>query len=78
MDTTLTVERITHHLDSVFGGLIDMSDVATKRPEDQRMQFLSRALALAAFCIRALTDADPKQAANAVTDLTIAELMQST
>lgn len=66
MDATLTVNRIIYRLDQTFGSLIDMGDVANESTEKQRTKFLSRSLA--AFCIQALTDADPKQAAASITD----------
>ena len=66
MDTTLTLERITYALDSTFGKLIYMSDVANESEEKRRAKFLSRALA--AYSIRTLSEADPEQAAKAVTD----------
>jgi hypothetical protein len=61
------MERLTHALDARFGGgLIDMADCVREPPEEQRTKFLTRALA--AFCVNALTDADPPTAAQSITD----------
>ncbi len=53
MDTTLTLERVTHVLDNQFESLIDLSHVAGELADEQRTRFLTRALA--AFCITSLT-----------------------
>jgi len=66
VDTTLTLERVTHVLDNQFETLIDLSDVAGELADEQRTKFLTRALA--AFCITSLTSADPASAASSVTD----------
>src|ERR1039457_6240912 len=66
VDSILTIQRLASALDQQFGGLIDISDCQQSSEEDQRKQFLSRALA--AFCIVSLTDCEPKDAAAAVTD----------
>lgn len=66
MDALLTLQRVTFALDKTFEGLIDMSDVRSTDPAELRTHWLSRALA--SYCITAMTDADPKDAANSVTD----------
>ncbi len=67
MDATLTIERVAFALDRDYGDLIDMGDVSAKpTTQEYRSQFLSRSLA--AFCMTALTETDPKLAAASVTD----------
>jgi hypothetical protein len=58
MNTTLTIERITHALDKRFSELIDLSDLNPASPEVQRSNQLSRALA--ALAIMGLSDADAR------------------
>jgi len=60
------LNRITARLEHDFLALIDMSDWATRRAEDRRTAFLSRALA--ALCIKSLAKVDASRAANSVVD----------
>jgi hypothetical protein len=67
MNTTLTIERITHALDKRFSGLIDLSDLRPESPQEERRSTeLSRALA--ALAIMGLSDADSGVAAASITD----------
>jgi hypothetical protein len=62
----LLITRISGQLEHHFGGLIDMSDWATRPSADTKNAFLSRGLA--AFCVKTLTSASLEAAASAVTD----------
>ncbi len=67
MDTTLTIERITHALDKRFAGTIDLSDLRSDAvPEKKRAAFLSRSLA--SLAIMALSEADSALAVASITD----------
>lgn len=61
-----TISRIANVLHKQFDSLIDMSDCLSRPTEQRQTIFLHRSLA--ALCIKNLTEADPVQAANAVTD----------
>ena len=50
----------------MFGGKIDLSDVAHEPGDNQRSHFLTRALA--AFSVASLTGADPEDVARSITD----------
>ncbi|MGD9882724.1 MAG: AIPR family protein [Reyranella sp.] len=60
------LNRIAARLEADFQSLIDMSDWATRRAEDRKSAFLSRALA--ALCIKSLAKVDANRAAGAVVD----------
>ena len=64
--TQLTLNRIRSVLEQQFSGKIDMSDYATKSPEDTKQAFLSRALA--ALCIKGLSGVDADVAGGTITD----------
>lgn len=60
------VNQVKAQLNGQFLTLIDMSDAATKNPQDRENMFLTRALA--AYAITTLTSAQPSVAAAHVTD----------
>jgi AIPR protein len=64
--SNLTVQRVAAALEKLFNKHIDMSDYADHAETDRKSAFLSRALA--ALCIKNLSDADEKIAGAAVTD----------
>lgn len=64
--STLYLERIAYALDSNFKDGIDMSDYKGKPEKDLKSAFLSRALA--AYCVMALSDCEPKAAGASITD----------
>jgi AIPR protein len=66
MNPNLTVSRVAKALEKLFDKCINMSDYGGHPESDRRSAFLSRALA--AFCIKSLSDADDKTAGAAVTD----------
>ena len=63
---TVILPRIAAILTKVFGKLIDMSDWQDNPPEQQEAAFLSRAVAAA--CLKNLTEISPEIAGAAITD----------
>jgi hypothetical protein len=67
VDATLTVQRLANALEKTYADLIDISDLPFGTPNDEkRSKLLTRALA--AFTLVSLTDCDPKEAAQSITD----------
>lgn len=60
------VNQIKTHVEKLFRSLIDMSDCANAKPDDELSHFLSRGLA--AYAIHYLSGAEPKDAAAAIVD----------
>lgn len=67
MDTTLSIERVIHALDTRFASLIDLSDLKPElSPQERRSNQLSRALT--ALAVVALSEADDHAACESITD----------
>lgn len=64
--SAIHVRQIKAHLEAHYRQLVDLSDIGTRPLEHQENVFLSRSLA--AFALVHLTNADPKDAAAALTD----------
>lgn len=63
---TLHVRHVRDALERDYRGLIDLSDIANRRPEDQTQAFLSRGLA--ALAARNVSGCDPTKAAASIID----------